>query len=171
MTNWQIVSFGCMLAGGVLIVGSLIALCRQKMVVDGNGNFFANEIEIPLLGKIRTNAPGLAGIFIGAFLVALPLHKTNVTKDQLTFIGEFGVDEDEINLPIIVGAVPGRYLRNGNSIEGGIEMKVDEEPYYQVIALKLTGMKDARPTYDVRHAPAIIDLAGRTVKFRGSFAE
>lgn len=70
------------LAVGLLICcGSLYVLLHQKIVVDESGN--VSEIELPVIGKLKTNYPSLIGLGIGAMLSYGVLVQWSAVPDTL----------------------------------------------------------------------------------------
>lgn len=86
----------CQLAGLVMIVGSLILIFKQKIYLDAHTKEVM-YVELPKIGKLRTNAPVLAVIGLGMVLVIYPVHLAHTT--YLTVEQDF-----ESNLPLTVDA-------------------------------------------------------------------
>jgi hypothetical protein len=62
------------------VLGGVVALLKQKVMVDDKGQ--VTEIEIPLLGKFRSNYPSLAAIVIGALLAYGVLYDVRIQRTQ-----------------------------------------------------------------------------------------
>jgi hypothetical protein len=52
------------IGGGIVALGAIYAL-RQKTYYDAKKEKILNEIEVPFLGKIKTNTPAIALCFLG----------------------------------------------------------------------------------------------------------
>ena len=68
-TSSFVLALVVLLVAIIATVGGVIALFTQKVVVDSAGH--VTEIEIPLLGKFKSNYPSLAAVVIGALLAGL----------------------------------------------------------------------------------------------------
>jgi len=91
-----ILEISCQLVGAITILGSLILIFKQKVYLDAVTKQVM-YVELPKIGKLRTNAPVLAVIVLGALLVVFPVylaHTAYITVEQ-------DVDSD---LPLTVNA-------------------------------------------------------------------
>jgi len=89
-TNVIIIMY--VLAGLCFILGA-IALMMQKTYIDKQTNQ-PTEIEIPILGKLKTNYPSLVFVVIGGVLAAIPWYKESpvqppIGKEQWVITGAF----------------------------------------------------------------------------------
>lgn len=107
-----VISLGVLLIGFLICAGSIVALLRQKVVVDEAGH--VSQIEIPLLGKLKTNYPSLIGIAIGAVLSYAVLGQwaaapeTLPLKAGITLIDE--ADRSSSKRDVFIGvALPNHY--------------------------------------------------------------
>ena len=71
----------CMGAGLVLVLGGMYLLYAQRFVRSSDGTI---EMELPFIGRVKTNYPSLAAIFLGALLLLYPLNRW-----QQVWIGPF----------------------------------------------------------------------------------
>jgi hypothetical protein len=80
------------LAGLCFVLG-MIALLKQKTYIDAETQQ-PTEVEIPIIGKLKTNYPALVFVVIGGFLAAIPWYKecpvkTDVGKQSWIITGAF----------------------------------------------------------------------------------
>jgi len=76
------------LAGLSLVLG-FVALLGQKIYIDSQTNQ-PTEVELPLVGKLKTNYPALAFVLVGAFLAAYTWSKPrDLGEEQWTITGSF----------------------------------------------------------------------------------
>jgi len=83
-----------LLAIGVLIIliGAYLGL-RQKNYINPQDNSVVTEIDIPLLGRVKTNIPAIALCFIGLIPVYLGYKEmTGRDPEKVTFTGNLLVD-------------------------------------------------------------------------------
>jgi hypothetical protein len=104
-----------MLVIGLAIVGlAIIAIFKQKVYLDEKGNPIATEIEIPLLGKVKTNLPAVAIAVLGVVVVGIAsdLMKSRAPK-LVTFKGEVRIDRTSVaEIPdVIVGVTSGSWFQ------------------------------------------------------------
>ena len=151
------------------VVGGLWALVKQQVVVDESG--VVSEIEIPLVGKLKTNYPSLVAIMLGIGLAwavqsRLELQVTVPTAPLLANLRMDGLPEDTY---VIVGAVPQKYLKVQNvRSSDGIRIDVEEPGPYTVVAFTVTGISDNRPVYKVVSGPATANPETKTLEFTGN---
>ena len=82
----------------LLIVLGFIALLTQKIYIDKETNE-PTEVEVPIVGKIRTNYPALIFVFLGFSLAIVILERTSEQpQDEWTVRGRLSRDDGaEIN--------------------------------------------------------------------------
>jgi hypothetical protein len=86
MTGGEIMLYA--LAGFCFLLG-FVALLVQKIYIDGTTNQ-PTEIELPLIGKLKTNFPALAFVLIGAFVACFTWSKTSeLGQEQWVITGSF----------------------------------------------------------------------------------
>jgi len=90
------------------IILGFIALLTQKIYIDSETKQTATEIEIPFLGKLRTNIPALGFVFLGIFLAAFAFNKASPVKKvewnlkgQFRNVGDQQIDWTEGTLSLI----------------------------------------------------------------------
>jgi hypothetical protein len=83
-----------LLVVGVLIIGVGAYLTyRQKVYFNPADNSVTTEVDIPLVGKVKTNIPAIALCFIGLFPVYLGYNEmSNRAPKLVTFEGEVALD-------------------------------------------------------------------------------
>jgi hypothetical protein len=83
-----------LLGVGVLIVGLGAWLTyRQKVYLDPTDHSVVTEIDLPIVGKLKTNIPALALCFIGLLPISLGYREmTNRAPKLVPFKGEITLD-------------------------------------------------------------------------------
>jgi hypothetical protein len=97
----------CQFSGLVMIIGSLFLIFKEKVYLDA----VTKEVmfvELPKLGKLRTNAPILAVIALGLVAVIYPVY-----LDRTTYITVRGKVESNIH-PVSVYAVASQATSGNN---------------------------------------------------------
>lgn len=157
-----------LLIGLVIIgIGATYAL-RQKLYFNSADNTVTTEIDIPLLGRLKSNAPAIALCFVGLVPVVLAY---NVMRDRapklVTFSGEVTVDQNSLTdmNAVMVGVTSGLWSTTSSPPDGAtstltISIAVpDSWPSYAAYAFALGGPKTR---------PAIVgtNLSDRTFKLK-----
>lgn len=124
MTESQIV-YG--LAALCFLLG-FAALLMQKIYIDSQTNQ-PTEIELPLVGKLKTNIPALVFVGIGAFLAYVAWSKPpDLGEEQWTITGSFlapkgeAVKWEDGTLAVLPRAFESTPLQDGSfQIQGSIQ--------------------------------------------------
>jgi hypothetical protein len=153
---------------GIISAGGIWALLKNRVVVDEKGEVVGTEVEIPFVGRLKTGAPSIAAVFIGAALCFWIVDKQIAEMPQKPLQAEILLPDVSQAGALIVGAVPQRYMTLANNVgadgRARIEIPVDEPDTYQVIAFKVAGVGvDGLTAYRLTHGPAQVDVE------RGSF--
>jgi hypothetical protein len=90
----------CQITGIIMIVGSLFLIFKEKVFIDKESK--AMYVELPMIGRLRTNAPLLAVIALGLVAVIYP-----VFRDHVTYITVHGYIKSNSH-PVSVYAVAGQ---------------------------------------------------------------
>lgn len=158
------------------VVGGMVALLKQQVVVDENGN--PSEIELPWFGKIRTNYPSLFAIALGIVLagfVSMKLDPDVVPIRNLPLVATLETDDLPAGSYVMVAAFPQRYtLASSELLNGGkgeIEFSVDEPGPYTVVALTPTDFAGGRTIYSVTQGQAKFDEKTNRLVFSGTLAK
>jgi hypothetical protein len=80
------------LAGFVMVVGGMWLIWKEKIYIDRETKQ-PIEIELPIIGKLKTNVPALALFVIGFVLCIYPMLK-NPPPPELQLQGEVTNDKD-----------------------------------------------------------------------------
>ena len=112
------------------IILGFIALLTQKIYLDPDTKQPTTEVEIPFLGKLRTNIPALVFVFLGIVLAAFAFNRAfPVKKVEWNLIGQFrNVGDQQIDwtkgtLTLIPRIVEPEVSSQGTFL---IDAKVDE---------------------------------------------
>jgi hypothetical protein len=97
MTEWTLLVI-CQ-AGGIFLLISVMLLVGLRRIYFDAETKQPIEFEIPLLGKIRTQAPAFAIIAVGAGMVALPLSKMH--EDLAVLNGEISTGGKSVSVLIV----------------------------------------------------------------------
>jgi hypothetical protein len=117
-----------LLVFGLAIIGvGAVYAFRQKIYYDRKTKTVVTEIELPLVGKVRTNMPAIAVCFVGLLPVVLA---SNQMKDRspklITFNGEVSVDPvvAESVGAVTVGVTSGSWIETTTPDGGNQSIKV-----------------------------------------------
>jgi len=104
-----IVVIGVLSIAGITTIGGVAALLKQKVVVDDNGQ--VTDIEIPLLGRFRSNYPSLVALVLGIILAYTALHKITLQPETMQIQAAVEVQPSDIaaNPQVFVGVIPQKY--------------------------------------------------------------
>jgi hypothetical protein len=84
-------------AGIAIIAIGAYSAYHQEVYFDRNKKTLATQIELPLLGKVKTNAPAIALCFIGLAPLYLAYHQMKDRNPTLVkFEGEVAIDPASI---------------------------------------------------------------------------
>jgi len=138
-----ILALGVLLVALVAAAGGIVALLKQKVVVDKTGH--VTEIKIPLLGRFKTNYPSLAAVAIGAVLAYGVLYAQGFHPETIPLTARVLLDHpsERLESDVFVGVIPQRYeARMANvktSEQKAIQILVDKASHYDVIVYTVTG--------------------------------
>src|SRR5262245_53935348 len=103
-----ILALGILLIALVATLGGVAALFKQKVIVNEAGQ--VTEIEIPLLGKFKTNYPSLAAVAIGAALAYAVLHVMGIRPPTIPITARVMLDyPSPRKSDVFVGVIPQKY--------------------------------------------------------------
>jgi hypothetical protein len=140
----------CAIGSAAVLVAAIFAF-RQKVYYDPNENQIT-EIEVPILGKLKTNTPAIALCFLGVVLgyLAYDLMKGRGPK-LVKFQGEIAIDQSSVSGidAVMVGVTSGSWLNtatpNGPNSSFPVEITVPNSwPSYSAYAFAL-GESRTRP--------------------------
>lgn len=156
------------------VVGGLWILFRQKVVVDEKGA--VSEVDIPLIGKLKTNYPSLIAIMLGIALAWSVQSRLDLVVEVPTTPLNASIDLGGTpeGSQVFVSAVPQKYLRaqSAGGNEDRITIDVDEPGPYNVVAFIVTGISaDNKPIYKVVYGPAKLNAEPRSFEFFGTLGE
>jgi hypothetical protein len=75
-TQWMLI-----LAAFAIVLGFVALLCSKIYVID-NGTGKATEVDLPLVGKMKTNYPALVFILVGTALATYSLNQPYLFLDS-----------------------------------------------------------------------------------------
>lgn len=67
--------------GAILIILGFVALLTQRIYIDPQTNS-PTEIEVPILGKMKSNYPALVFVFLGCVMVAMALYAYRESRTE-----------------------------------------------------------------------------------------
>jgi hypothetical protein len=146
-TGDLIINVLALLIAFVAVTGSTWALLKQQVVVDNEGH--ASEVEVPLLGRLKTNYPSLIGLLIGVTLAVYVIQRHEPVRGKIELEGNMAMDELPEGWSVFVTAAPKRYL-TPLPLGQTVSIDVDDNERYNVIAFALGGIRaDGTPVYSV----------------------
>lgn len=154
----------------IIGIGATYAL-RQKIYFNATDNSVTTEIDIPILGKLKSNAPAIALCFVGLVPVVLAYSvMRNRGPKLVTFSGEVAIDKNSLAdmNAIMVGVTSGMWSTTSTPPDPttstlAISISVpDSWPSYTAYGFALGGPKTrpaivgtnlAEPKFKLRIAP------------------
>src|SRR5262245_16613814 len=136
----------CVLGAGAIIIAAVFAF-KQKVYYDPNNQ--VTEIEVPFMGKLKTNTPVIGLCFLGVVLgyFAYDMMKSRTPK-LVKFEGEISVDRDSIaNIDaVLVGITSGSWVHTstptGTTPSFAVAITVPNSwPSYSAYAFAIGGGK------------------------------
>lgn len=127
-------------AAVIAIIGGVVALFKQRVIVDKDSKEVI-EIELPGIGKFKTNYPSLGAMGIGMLLVLAVLMWFDVKIEKIPFTATVTVNSpnslERKTADVFLGVIPQRYRRSQSGVNTGepvdIELTVDKGEEYDVI--------------------------------------
>ncbi|SIO29517.1 hypothetical protein SAMN05444722_1269 [Rhodovulum sp. ES.010] len=162
-----------MIGGIAAVVGGVIFLFKQKTVVTQEGQ--VTDIDIPFLGKVRSNYPSIIVAFIGAAVMIFTVSRVDPTVPTIDLSADVGVAEGSrrSGLPVIIAAVPQQYLGLTTLDETGkgkFDFTVEKTPgtAYNVVVLQPVEVtEDGITRYQSIHGPAQVTEDQKHLIFTG----
>ena len=90
----------CSIAGLIMMAGGIWLIYKEKIYIDRETKQ-VTEVELPWLGKFRTNAPALVLFFLGLAALIYPIHKAGQPTQWVAIKGPVQSEE----FPVFVYAV------------------------------------------------------------------
>ena len=111
-----------LIIGGVICVLAIVFMFKQKTIFDANGN--VTSIEIPIFGKMQTNAPAIVMVFLGSAVVILVTMNWDREPDYLNVNGKIFLDEEAIDrvTSVVVGVSNSSWQRTLTQNQDGLEI-------------------------------------------------
>ncbi|TKA96864.1 hypothetical protein FAZ78_09085 [Cereibacter changlensis] len=174
MTAFAILSGFTLLIALLSTIGGLWLMAKQMVVVDASGT--VTDVHIPFFGKLRTNYPSLAAVFLGIGLAVFVLGRIPVVTDKVPLSARIATGSQAGNGLIIVGAIPQRYLQSANVLAPGQETEVtfdvDTPGPYSVVAFRVAETDESnRAIYDVIYGPTSVETDQRRLHFNATFTD
>lgn len=89
----------CICGGFILLLGGLWLVSKKKILVDTQSGAVI-DMEIPLLGKLKTNIPGVVFFLLGFGLVAFPVYRIDQLSPIFHIKGEADAGTGQIHVYI-----------------------------------------------------------------------
>lgn len=155
MNTFTLISLGALLFALVCAVGGIWALLVQQPLINDKGK---TEIELPIFGKMKTNAPALIAVLLGSAIVYAVINRVPFESDKIPLIARSSIEGTSPGAAVFVGAIPNRYLQSSTVLAPGqeneVRFQVDEPDEYTVIAYTVASVRpDASFDYTVVHGP------------------
>ncbi|CDZ73445.1 Hypothetical protein NGAL_HAMBI2610_50770 [Neorhizobium galegae bv. orientalis] len=124
MSDNLIISLSFVFLSALCIVGGILVISRIKYN-PGAGT----EIDIPLLGKIKTDYPAIAVIFLGAVFAYFSYQLSAPSKVELVnFEGKINIDRTALNeiSAVVVGVTTSPWTQTGtpDRLNGTMEITI-----------------------------------------------
>lgn len=136
---------GVLLIAAVAVAGAIAALLLQRVFVDNQGH--AVEIELPMLGKLKTNYPAIGALALGLVLSFGVLHKVTLKPDMIPVTTSVLVEHPttQVRPQVFVGVIPQEY-HVVNNVDSGqpkdVTLMVRKGGNYHVVVYTVTGVDE-----------------------------
>ena len=165
----------------VVCLGGLYALVMQKVIVNEDNEPIS--IELPLIGRLRTNYPSIAAIFLGiavALIVFLRWPFPERQYDEMPLVATINILDSEssnsegIPRTVYVGAIPMKYHKVENVVLPNtpkeLKLNVNESDFYYAFAYTVTKIHaNGHTEHAVDHGSVKIHNASQSGK-HGTFS-
>ncbi len=95
-----------MIVGGVMCLASLILLFMQKFVETEGGNI---EIELPIIGRLKTNKAAIAVAFIGMALMLITFNWCSKSPETFQVSGVVEIPGAQNHEGTLIHIIPSQY--------------------------------------------------------------
>lgn len=139
MSDSLIITIAGLSIAAIAVIGGVVELFKQRVVVDSKGG--VTHIEIPGFGKIKTNYPSVAAIFLGVVIVALVLNWADVEIEKMPFTATVTVNnpdsQEKKTADVFISVIPQRNRRSQSGVNINekviIKFDIDKDEEYDVI--------------------------------------
>jgi len=136
---------GVLLIAALAVGGAITALLTQKVVVDQEGH--VTEIELPVLGRLKTNYPSIGALALGLVLAYAVLHKTTLEPEMVPLTAKILVEHPtaQVRPQVFVGVIPQEYHVVNNLTSGEpheVTLMVRKGGNYHVVVYTVTGIDE-----------------------------
>lgn len=87
----------CIVGGFILLIGGLILVAKKKVLIDPATGAVV-DIEVPVLGKLKTNIPGIAFFVLGCALVVYPTYQVDRLSPVFKITGRADAGGEILNV-------------------------------------------------------------------------
>lgn len=139
-SNSLVIAVIVLIIAAIAVIGGVVELLKQRVIVDPiSGQVI--EIEIPGFGKVKTNYPSVAAIFLGLAMAAGVLQWLAVEIEQMPFTATVTVrnpdSTERKTADVFLSVIPQRYKRSQSGVSTNkpvdIKLNVDKGEQYDVI--------------------------------------
>ncbi len=146
----------CQFAGLLMIIGAFWLLFKQKIYLDATTKEMM-YVELPFIGKVKTNAPSLAIIVIGLIAVVIPYYYSRTR--YLSVHQHFASN----SYPISVYAVCRVHsIENDGELDLPVPILSDSD-YKPLIVFRVGTITEAESLDLSKAKNGILQLTGRTI--------
>ena len=165
----------------VVCIGGVYALVKQKVIVNENNKII--NIELPVIGKVKTNYPSVAAIFLGiapAVIVAVQGPTSEPPDKEMPLVATIKINDtaaagdEQIPRTVYIGAIPMKYHRFQNGVLPNepkmLTLHVTDSDGYHAFAYTVTNIyKNGHTEHAVDHGTVEIHNDPKTGK-HGTFS-
>lgn len=150
----------CAGAGVLMIAGGIWLIYHEKIFLDSTTSMPV-FVEVPFVGKLRTNAPSLALFVLGLLAVGYPIHAARIPS--LTVKQQISSQVHPVSVYAVVRSVP---LQNDGYVYIALPVLPEEyEPQLIYVAGTITNQETIDPSAGKN---GILELKPRQIQYSGS---
>lgn len=163
MNNYFALYYICAGAGALMMAGGIWLIYKQKIYLSAETNEVL-QVELPLLGKFKTNVPSLGLFIIGAVLLAYPIHALSTQYLRVEQL----VSSDDHPVTVYVAVQTRSLQRDGKLI---VRVPVLNSSDYEPELIYLAGSFSDQAALDLsKQEKGILKLSPKELQYKGSSA-
>ena len=157
----------------VAVFGGIWLLKQRKFTVNERGKIVKVEVDVPILGKLKTNIPEIAVIFLGIALAAFVHYTESQIAEKMQVTGSISVKNASKAMDVEVAVVPGDHNRHVNIPLGTTEeitfpVQKTQSDHYDAIVQTPSKIERGGVQYIIDRVSLDIDPENRTGSFSSS---
>ena len=117
------------LTGSVMVFGGLWLIFKEKIYIDRETKT-VTEVEIPFVGKLKTNVPALVFFVLGFIPLIYPIVKSAKSTPDIPLTGNVTSGDNPV---VVYAAIAHDYLDKGGAFTLNVPFFGDDSREYKII--------------------------------------